>query len=81
MSGHCLSSLPPPCEVCPALLLYILPVFLLCCGNHSFVPIAFAEAWADALHRWLNLTDDKMHVVHSGKAGSLGITSHHAGLA
>lgn len=26
-----------------------------------------AEQWADALHRWLGITDDYIHVVHSGK--------------
>ncbi|PRW20657.1 SWI SNF-related matrix-associated actin-dependent regulator of chromatin subfamily A 1 isoform X1 [Chlorella sorokiniana] len=30
-------------------------------------PSSLREAWADALHRWLNLTEDKMHIVHGGK--------------
>ena len=26
-----------------------------------------AEQWADALHRWLGVTEDHVHVVHSSK--------------
>lgn len=26
-----------------------------------------AEAWADALHRWLGMTESRMHIVNSGK--------------
>ncbi|KAI7838398.1 hypothetical protein COHA_007802 [Chlorella ohadii] len=28
-------------------------------------PSSLREAWADALHRWLGLTEDKVHIVHS----------------
>ena len=30
-------------------------------------PFPAAEAWADALHRWLNLTEDNMHIVNTGE--------------
>lgn len=30
-------------------------------------PLPAAESWADALHRWLGITADRMHIVHSGK--------------
>ena len=30
-------------------------------------PIAAVEAWADALHRWLGITEDKMKVIRSNK--------------
>jgi len=30
-------------------------------------PSSLREQWADALHRWLGVTEDRIHVVHSGK--------------
>ena len=30
-------------------------------------PSSLREQWADALHRWLGVTEDRLRVVHSGK--------------
>ena len=27
----------------------------------------FAEQWADALHQWLGVTEDRVHLINSGK--------------
>lgn len=36
--------------------------------SHCLLHLALpAEAWADALHRWLGITADRMHIVHNGK--------------
>ena len=33
-------------------------------------PSSLREQWADALHRWLGITEDLIHVVHNGKDAS-----------
>lgn len=30
-------------------------------------PSSLREQWADALHRWLGITEDRVHIVHSGR--------------
>ena len=46
----------PPCPLSP-------------CPSHppTRPSHASAEQWADALHRWLGITEERVHVVHSHK--------------